>query len=39
LHHAVFHGGAHASHGMVHLTEAPGFGLEIDWKAVEKFRS
>jgi L-alanine-DL-glutamate epimerase-like enolase superfamily enzyme len=24
---------------MVHLTEAPGFGMEIDWEAVEKFRS
>ena len=23
---------------MVHLTEAPGFGLEIDWEGVEKFR-
>jgi hypothetical protein len=24
---------------MVHLSEAPGFGLEIDWKGVETFRA
>jgi D-galactarolactone cycloisomerase len=39
LHHAVFHGGAEPRNGMVHLTEAPGFGLEVDWQAVEKFRA
>jgi D-galactarolactone cycloisomerase len=39
LHHAVFHGGAEARNGMVHLTEAPGFGLDVDWKAVDRFRS
>jgi L-alanine-DL-glutamate epimerase-like enolase superfamily enzyme len=39
LHHAIFHGGAEARNGMVHLTEAPGFGLEVDWRAVEKFRA
>jgi L-alanine-DL-glutamate epimerase-like enolase superfamily enzyme len=39
LHHEVFSGGAEARNGMVHLTEAPGFGLEIDWKAVERFRA
>jgi L-alanine-DL-glutamate epimerase-like enolase superfamily enzyme len=38
LHHAVFHGGAEARNGMVHLSEAPGFGLEVDWLAVAKFR-
>ncbi|MEA2774916.1 MAG: hypothetical protein QOF90_322, partial [Acetobacteraceae bacterium] len=25
--------------GMVQLSEAPGFGLEIDWNGVEKFRA
>jgi len=25
--------------GMARLTEAPGFGMEIDWSAVERFRS
>ena len=39
LHHAIFHGGAEAKDGMVHLSEAPGFGLEIDWQAVAKFRA
>jgi D-galactarolactone cycloisomerase len=39
LHHAIFHGGAEARNGMVHLSEAPGFGLEVDWRAVEKFRA
>jgi L-alanine-DL-glutamate epimerase-like enolase superfamily enzyme len=38
LHHAIFHGGAEARNGMVHLSEAPGFGLEVDWRAVAKFR-
>lgn len=38
LHHAVFQGGAHARNGMVQLSEAPGFGLEIDWRAVDRFR-
>jgi len=39
IHHAIYQGGAHAKDGMVHLTEAPGFGLEIDWTYVEKYRS
>jgi L-alanine-DL-glutamate epimerase-like enolase superfamily enzyme len=39
LHHEVFSGGAEARYGMVHLTEAAGFGLEVDWKAVERFRA
>jgi len=38
LHHAIFHGGAEPRNGMVHLSEAPGFGLEVDWKAVAKYR-
>jgi L-alanine-DL-glutamate epimerase-like enolase superfamily enzyme len=24
--------------GRVHLTESPGFGLEVDWKAVKALR-
>jgi L-alanine-DL-glutamate epimerase-like enolase superfamily enzyme len=39
IHDAIFRGGAHAKNGMVHLTEAPGFGLEIDWKGVERYRA
>jgi L-alanine-DL-glutamate epimerase-like enolase superfamily enzyme len=39
IHDAVFRGGAHAKNGMVHLTEAPGFGLEVDWKSVEEYRA
>ena len=40
IHHAIYQGGAHfKKDGMLHLTEAPGFGLEIDWKGVEKLRS
>ncbi len=39
LHHAIFHGGAEAKDGMVHLSEAPGFGLDVDWQAVAKFRA
>jgi len=39
LHHAVYRGGAEVRNGMVCLSEAPGFGLEIDWKGVEKFRA
>jgi L-alanine-DL-glutamate epimerase-like enolase superfamily enzyme len=37
IHHAIYRGGADVKNGMVHLTEAPGFGLEIDWKQVEKY--
>ena len=40
IHHAIYQGGAHfEKDGMLHLTEAPGFGLEIDWKGVEKLRA
>lgn len=34
----IYRGGAETKDGMVHLTETPGFGLEIDWRQVEKFR-
>jgi L-alanine-DL-glutamate epimerase-like enolase superfamily enzyme len=39
LHHAIYRGGAEVKDGMIHLTEAPGFGLDIDWTAVERFRA
>jgi D-galactarolactone cycloisomerase len=39
LHHSVYQGGAEMHDGMVCLTEAAGFGLEIDWKAVERYRA
>jgi len=39
IHHRIFHGGAEHRNGRVHLTEAPGFGLEVDWKAVRMLRS
>jgi L-alanine-DL-glutamate epimerase-like enolase superfamily enzyme len=38
IHHRIFHGGAEHRDGRVHLTEAPGFGLEVDWKAVKALR-
>jgi L-alanine-DL-glutamate epimerase-like enolase superfamily enzyme len=25
--------------GLLHLSEAPGFGIEIDWQAVNKLRT
>jgi L-alanine-DL-glutamate epimerase-like enolase superfamily enzyme len=39
IHEAIFRGGAEVKNGMVHLSEAPGFGLEVDWRGVEKYRS
>jgi L-alanine-DL-glutamate epimerase-like enolase superfamily enzyme len=39
IHNEIYRGGAHAKNGMVHLTEAPGFGVEIDWAAVERHGS
>jgi D-galactarolactone cycloisomerase len=39
LHHAIYRGGAEVSNGLVHLSEAPGFGLDIDWNSVERFRA
>lgn len=38
IHDAIFQGGAEPVNGMVRLTEEPGFGIGIDWKAVERFR-
>jgi D-galactarolactone cycloisomerase len=35
VHHRIFNGGAYYEGGHVHLTEAPGFGLELDWQQVK----
>ncbi len=39
IHDAIYRGGAWVEKGMVRLSEAPGFGVEIDWREVEKFRA
>jgi L-alanine-DL-glutamate epimerase-like enolase superfamily enzyme len=39
IHHGVHRGGATVKQGLAHLTEAPGFGMEIDWAYVEKCRA
>lgn len=40
IHNRIFSGGAHhGGDGRVHLTEEPGFGLTVDWKAVAALRS
>lgn len=39
IQHAIYQGGAEVVDGMVRLSEAPGFGLEVDWKGVERFRA
>jgi L-alanine-DL-glutamate epimerase-like enolase superfamily enzyme len=39
IHHAIFEGGATVKNGMVQLSEAPGFGMEINWNGVGKFRA
>ena len=39
IHHAIHRGGAVVKDGMAHLTEAPGFGMEIDWTEVRRFQS
>jgi D-galactarolactone cycloisomerase len=36
---AIYRGGTGVRNGMVQLIEAPGFGVDIDWKAVQKFRA
>ena len=38
IHHGIHRGGAEVTDGMARLTEAPGFGREIDWPEVERFR-
>jgi L-alanine-DL-glutamate epimerase-like enolase superfamily enzyme len=39
IHHHIFAGGAAYRDGKVHLTEAPGFGMEIDWDAVKALKA
>ncbi|HET7879518.1 MAG TPA: mandelate racemase/muconate lactonizing enzyme family protein [Acetobacteraceae bacterium] len=39
IHHGIHRGGAHVKDGVVHLTEVPGFGMEIDWAWVERYRA
>jgi L-alanine-DL-glutamate epimerase-like enolase superfamily enzyme len=39
IHHGIHRGGAYVKDGLVHLTEAAGFGMEIDWTYVEKYRT
>ncbi len=39
IHHRVFSGGAVYREGRVHLSEAPGFGLEVDWDAVARLKA
>ena len=38
LRHNLYGGRMHMRDGFIHLEDAPGFGLEIDWKIVERFR-
>ena len=39
IQHALYEGGSEARDGMVHLSDAPGFGVEINWDFVEKTRA
>ena len=39
IHHRIFEGGATHRDGRVHLTEAPGFGLTVDWNSVAALRN
>src|SRR5579871_906123 len=39
IHHGIHRGGAEVRDGMVHLTEAPGFGMDIDWAEAARFRA
>ena len=38
LRHRVYRSGMEMRDGYLHLSERPGFGLEIDWSAVERYR-
>jgi D-galactarolactone cycloisomerase len=35
IHHRIFSGGAYYNDGRLHLTEGPGFGVEVDWHQVK----
>ena len=39
IQHAAYIGGPFMRDGMVHIPDTPGFGVDIDWKAIEKFRA
>lgn len=39
IQHGLYKTGAEVHHGMVHLNDLPGFGLEIDWAFVQKHRA
>lgn len=39
IHHAIYTDPADAKGGMVHLSEQPGFGVEVDWSAVDRLRA
>jgi D-galactarolactone cycloisomerase len=39
IHHRIYSGGATYRDGFVRLTEEPGFGLAVDWKAVQALRA
>jgi L-alanine-DL-glutamate epimerase-like enolase superfamily enzyme len=39
IHHDIYRGGTEVRDGMVHLAEAPGFGMDVDWAYVERYRS
>jgi D-galactarolactone cycloisomerase len=36
IHHRIFNGGAYYRDGRLRLTEAPGFGVEVNWEQVKK---
>jgi D-galactarolactone cycloisomerase len=38
LRHNLYGGRMHMKDGYIHLEDKPGFGLEIDWKVVERYR-
>jgi D-galactarolactone cycloisomerase len=38
IHNRIFSGGAQYHDGVVRLTEDPGFGLAVDWRAVERLK-
>jgi L-alanine-DL-glutamate epimerase-like enolase superfamily enzyme len=38
IQHAIYQGGIEVVNGMIRLSESPGFGVEIDWRAVARFR-
>ena len=39
IHHAIYRGGPVFKDGSLHLSEAPGFGMEVDWTGVERLKT